>query len=268
MPPRLRTSQEDPPGGRRPSSSPSSTLSFVPSRACVELGIEPRFRQYEGNDPLQHVLSLNLQRRHLTASERAFVALEIEKYEATQAKKRQAAKGEVLALMPEVEKGKARDQAAAKVGVSGRSVDDAEKAKARMVAGGGDKKSGMENFPYPISDQGTARDAAAAKVGVSGRSVDDAEKVIKQGVPALVKMVERDEISLHKGRAIAELPKPRQQAIVELGITRDQSSHYQQLAAMPEEHFETAVATARIPFSPTRTLPRITSHVVPRCPFN
>ena len=30
-----------------------------------------------------------------------------------------------------------------------------------------------------------------------------------------------------------------------LGITRDQSSRYQQLAAMPDEHFETAVATAK-----------------------
>ena len=29
----------------------------------------------------------------------------------------------------------------------------------------------------------------------------------------------------------------------EIGITRDQSSRYQQLAAMPDEHFETAVET-------------------------
>ena len=30
-----------------------------------------------------------------------------------------------------------------------------------------------------------------------------------------------------------------------IGVTRDQSSRYQQLAAMPDEHFETAVATAK-----------------------
>ena len=29
----------------------------------------------------------------------------------------------------------------------------------------------------------------------------------------------------------------------DIGITRDQSSRYQQLAAMPDEHFETAVET-------------------------
>lgn len=33
--------------------------------------------------------------------------------------------------------------------------------------------------------------------------------------------------------------------LAEIGITRDQSSRYQQLAAMPDEHFETAVATAK-----------------------
>ncbi len=30
-----------------------------------------------------------------------------------------------------------------------------------------------------------------------------------------------------------------------MGLTRDESSRYQQLAAMPADHFETAVATAK-----------------------
>lgn len=33
--------------------------------------------------------------------------------------------------------------------------------------------------------------------------------------------------------------------LADMGLTRDESSRYQQLAAMPEEHFETAVATAK-----------------------
>lgn len=33
--------------------------------------------------------------------------------------------------------------------------------------------------------------------------------------------------------------------LADMGITKDQSSRYQQLAAMPDEHFETAVATAK-----------------------
>jgi hypothetical protein len=33
--------------------------------------------------------------------------------------------------------------------------------------------------------------------------------------------------------------------LAQMGLTKDESSRYQQLAAMPAEHFETAVATAK-----------------------
>lgn len=38
---------------------------------------------------------------------------------------------------------------------------------------------------------------------------------------------------------------PSPVTLAEIGITRDQSSRYQKLAAMPDEHFETAVETAK-----------------------
>lgn len=34
--------------------------------SCIELGIEPDFRKYTGDDPKSFVISMNLQRRHLT----------------------------------------------------------------------------------------------------------------------------------------------------------------------------------------------------------
>lgn len=43
-------------------------------KACKALGIDPRFEQYQGNDALGFVISLNLRRRHLTESQRAMVA--------------------------------------------------------------------------------------------------------------------------------------------------------------------------------------------------
>lgn len=43
-------------------------------KACKEIGIEPRFEEYKGNNPLQFVISLNLKRRHLNESQRAVVA--------------------------------------------------------------------------------------------------------------------------------------------------------------------------------------------------
>lgn len=38
---------------------------------------------------------------------------------------------------------------------------------------------------------------------------------------------------------------PKPPTLADMGLTRDESSRYQQLAAMPDEHFETAVATAK-----------------------
>lgn len=45
--------------------------------ACDRIGIEPVFRQYEGDDPVAFVLSHNLHRRHLNESQRAMVAARI-----------------------------------------------------------------------------------------------------------------------------------------------------------------------------------------------
>ena len=43
-------------------------------RACEAAGIEPKFKTYEGGDPLRFIVSANLQRRHLDTGQRAMIA--------------------------------------------------------------------------------------------------------------------------------------------------------------------------------------------------
>jgi hypothetical protein len=46
-------------------------------RACREAGAEPKFKDFDGSDPVSYVVSLNLKRRHLNETQRAMVAAKL-----------------------------------------------------------------------------------------------------------------------------------------------------------------------------------------------
>jgi len=50
--------------------------------ACLALGIEPRYKEYTGDDPFGFVISKNLCRRHLNESQRAVIASKLVEYKA------------------------------------------------------------------------------------------------------------------------------------------------------------------------------------------
>jgi ParB-like chromosome segregation protein Spo0J len=107
-------------------------------RACEALGIKPRVRKWDGDgSPISFVVSLNLSRRHLTASQKAAVAAEVEPLLAVEAAERRRRHGNtapgrraktVVAKSPPVS-GKARDLAAKLLGTNGRYVQDAKKVR-------------------------------------------------------------------------------------------------------------------------------------------
>lgn len=96
-------------------------------KACGLAGVKPRFRKWdgEGGTPIQYVLSRNWSRRHLTASQRAAVAVVVEEEFARQAirgRPRKDGKGGTITPVS----GKSRDRTAGVAGVSPRYVQDAK----------------------------------------------------------------------------------------------------------------------------------------------
>jgi len=114
--------------------------------ACHQLGMKPPTRVWHGQESVVAlVLSLNLQRRHLTSSQRAAIAVELLPLLEAAAQHRQRATwlagrdkdgtpifGAGNHSRTEGERGKASEQAAALVGTNGRYVAQAKKLKATV----------------------------------------------------------------------------------------------------------------------------------------
>lgn len=96
-------------------------------RACKELGLTPRTREWEGHgSPLEFVISANLRRRHLKENQRAMIAARMLPHYEAEAQRRMhhCEEGGPRANLPQ---GRARDFAGDSLSVSGRSVDAARK---------------------------------------------------------------------------------------------------------------------------------------------
>ena len=88
--------------------------------ACETADVEPRFVEFDGNDPLAFVLSANLHRRHLNESQRAMVAAKLETM-----KQGRPGKDANLHVL--------REDAARMLGVSPRSVASAAAVRSGAI---------------------------------------------------------------------------------------------------------------------------------------
>ena len=162
-------------------------------RACQELGIEPAIREWAGQDPISFVVSLNLNRRHLTSGQRAVLALDIQAALEEEARDRQR-KGNysnndphLRAILPEDE-GKnlkrPRQQAAEIVGSSARYVQDAKRIKRQAPELLEEVKEGTINLPDAkrlLSSDTEEREAVLEKIKTGkAKNVKAAKKVIEE----------------------------------------------------------------------------------------
>lgn len=101
--------------------------------ACMAGGVAPRFIEWvdPGCGPVAWVISQNLHRRHLSASQRAVIALDALPLFEQEARKRMSAGGKGV---QQVEPLKARDQAAGAFGVNHAYVSDAKAIAAKSPA--------------------------------------------------------------------------------------------------------------------------------------
>lgn len=143
--------------------------------ACNRIGVQPKTRVVNPEDPIAYVLSLNRHRRHLSATQLAMVGAKARDLYDRQAKERQKASG-----------GDRKSQS---------------------------KKSVQENLPEPI--HGQARDQVGQAVGVSGKSIDHATKVLNNGTEKLVSAVEADLIAVSTAARASSLSEEEQDALAD-----------------------------------------------------
>lgn len=101
--------------------------------ACQQLGREPSYREWDGNGSLvAFVVGQNIERRHLTSSQKAMIGVELEKLLAKEAEERRLANLKHGTTRPDVQKvghrafGRASDQAAELLGTNGQYILDAK----------------------------------------------------------------------------------------------------------------------------------------------
>lgn len=113
--------------------------------ACNIAGVRPDIQTRNTEklgSPVAWVLSQNLHRRQLTATQRAFIAVEAEKLFAIEAKQRQGTRTDIKEKIPECYKGQARDKAAEACQVNPRYVQDAKAVAKQSPAVAAQAKAG------------------------------------------------------------------------------------------------------------------------------
>jgi len=106
-------------------------------RACIETGRPPRFKEFDGADPVAYVTSENAARRHLTPSQIAHAIAAMKPYEERKARERMAvggaiggsSKGGADLHHPLSDAGRTAEKLAEKAGVSARTINKAIKVR-------------------------------------------------------------------------------------------------------------------------------------------
>jgi ParB-like chromosome segregation protein Spo0J len=167
---------------------------------CLELGVEPRLRAFEGTaaEAFAHSVALNLSRRHLTTVQRAAAGAGIKAFQARMlAAPAQATETEAEAEA--VEEAPPPDgEPAVEIDVS---IDEAPPPEASEP-----KTPRPAKGPSPRTINAKARALASQRVGVSGRAIDEAEKIKEAAPDVFERMLAGTAGSLPDAKRLTALP--------------------------------------------------------------
>ena len=165
-------------------------------KACRAAGVEPKTKEYRGSDPLGHVLSLNLTRRHLSESQRAMVAARIATLKDGQ-RKTDAIRGQICPP--------SQDEAASSVNVSPRSV---KSARSVMDHGTEELIAAVDRDEIPVS---LAAEIARAPAAAQRAAVKGGRVVAK----SVARKMKQERGDARRGEKLEKLTAANEKALPE-----------------------------------------------------
>lgn len=160
-------------------------------QTCLELGIEPRVREFEGDiaEAFSHSVALNLSRRHLTTVQRAAAGAGIKEFQ----ERILAERAEPIAE-PEPEPEPVEEEAS-------EAPSEASSEAAPKPA-----KPKAPKQPSSRKINKRARDIASQQVGVSPRAIDVAAKIKEEAPDVFERMLAGTAGSLPDAKKVTSLP--------------------------------------------------------------
>lgn len=174
--------------------------------ACLDLGIIPQYQTWDGTGSLvAFVVSLNLQRRHLNSSQKAFVALEVERLLAVEARQR---KSEAISISNQENP---RKQTKPTLDI----FQDPTESELSINQNFDSMKNDTRLYRQKNEqDQPQASEQAAKLTGTNRQYVQDA-KFIQEKAPDVAEAVKSGTIKIYEAKKVAALPEEQRKVVIE-----------------------------------------------------
>ncbi len=202
--------------------------------ACLDAGVQPHFREWDGNGSLvSFVVSLNLKRRHLSSSQRAMAALEVERQLSEEAKANQGRRTDLAPdtqnfleiipkSLPEPQPINAAKQAAEILGTNHHYVTDAKRIAAEAPDLAEKVRDGSLTIPKAKAEMNRRERDAVLENGIDITVPDCKYRTVVIDPPWPMEKIAREVAPNQVG---FEYPTMTIDEIIRLNIPADEDCH-------------------------------------------